>query len=111
MRHSRPHSCEDESRDIPAESTRGPAGTKHRGAHIAGLEDRSASPAGGGILRKLLLVLVAACLLMGVTGCKKLEARMLMKKANESYRAERYEDAIAGGIPVAPLCELYLSKG
>ncbi len=95
MRHSRPHSCEDESRDIPAKSTRGPAGTKHRGADIAGLEDRSSSPAGGGILRKLLLVVAAACLLMGVTGCKKLEARMLMKKANESYRAERYEDAIA----------------
>jgi len=59
------------------------------------LEGGSAFTAGGVIVRKLTLFLASACLLMSVTGCKKLEARMLMKKANESYRAEKYEDAIA----------------
>ena len=65
------------------------------GTEGPGQDGKPAFPARGGTLRKLAWVLVAACLLMSATGCKKLEARMLMKKANDSYRAERYEEAIA----------------
>jgi len=43
---------------------------------------------------KLLFLLAGLILVVGLTGCSKVEARMAIREANESYQKEQYRDAL-----------------
>ena len=43
---------------------------------------------------KLLFLLAGLILVVGLTGCSKIEARMAIRDANEAYQKEQYKDAL-----------------